>query len=137
MCEKCCLPYSCSTARRLMFGNELAKARTNSHERCTKLRRHLTASTDHRRWDTHESQTTQHGKAAGTQRITKPLGLQSGERASTIRTTQNTCSSPGYPVTIDLSHFNSNPHIWCRGPRPRAHWYMHTDGTNYSKCHSF
>ena len=88
-----------------MFGNELAKraqTRTNVAQDSDDT---LTASTDHRRWDTHESETTHAARAAGTQTITKMRQLQSGERASTIPTTQNTCSSPGYPVTTDLSHF--------------------------------
>ena len=62
-CEKCCLPHSCSTARRLMFGNELAKraqTRTNVAQHSDDT---LTASTDHRRWDAHESETTHAAKS--------------------------------------------------------------------------
>ena len=34
-------------------------------------------------------------------------------------------------ISVTFQHFNSVSFIWCRGPRPKAHWYMHTDGTNY------
>ena len=104
-CEKCCLPHSCSTARRLMFENELAKraqTRTNVAQHSDDT---LTASTDHRRWDTHESETTHSSHSRRDTELTKMRELQSGERARTTTTTQNTCSSPGYPVTTDLSHF--------------------------------
>ena len=40
-------------------------------------------------------------------------------------------------ISVTFLHFNSNPFIWCRGPRPRAHWYMHTDGTNYRNRHNY
>ena len=50
---------------------------------------------------------TRCNNAIGTQRITKLRKLQSGERARTITTTENTCSSPGYPVTTDLCHFRT------------------------------
>ena len=35
------------------------------------------------------------------------MDYRSGERARTITTTENTCSSPGYPVTTDLCHFRT------------------------------
>ena len=38
-------------------------------------------------------------------------------------------------ISVTFLHFNSLPFIWCRGPRPKAHWHMHADGTNYRKCH--
>ena len=34
-------------------------------------------------------------------------------------------------ISVTFQNFNPWPLIWCRGPRPKAHWYMHTDGTNY------
>ena len=44
--------------------------------------------------------------------------------------TTDWCSSP-FQITQSGSHhnfpvpFQSQPHIQCRGPRPKAHWYMH------------
>ena len=53
--------------------------------------------------------------------------------------TSETCSSfPGSPsriLTFDSCTFStsiSTPPIWYRGPRPKAHWYMCTDGNHDS-----
>ena len=130
-----CPLSSCNATCQLLFGNELVKC-AQTRQTCDEYTADmLTVHRIQRRWSTLQSETTQCSNAAGTQRVTKLCRLQSGERARTITNTENTCSSPRYPVTTDLSHFNSVPLIWCRGPRPKAHWYMHTDGTNYRKCH--
>ena len=39
---------------------------------------------------------------------------------------------PSQPqISVTFQNFTPKPIIWCRGPRPKAHWYMHTNGTNY------
>ena len=40
-------------------------------------------------------------------------------------------------ISVTFQNFNPHPIIWCRGPRPKAHWYMHTDGTNYRNRHNY
>ena len=55
------------------------------------------------------------------------------ERAGTTRN-HNQCSSftkkPSQHCSPQIQalfpHFISQPIIWCRGPRPKAHWCMHT-----------
>ena len=31
---------------------------------------------------------------------------------------------------VHFSLYDLEPSIWCRGPLPKAHWYMHTDSNN-------
>ena len=81
------------------------RTRTDSTTSIRRTDDDLTDPLNQRRRNTLESQTHTHSKAAERQRNQKLRELQSGERASTIPTTQNTCSSPGNPVTTDLSHF--------------------------------
>ena len=38
--------------------------------------------------------------------------------------------SPSH-ILVLFCHFNYPPFIWYRGPRPKAHWYMYTDVSNY------
>ena len=40
-------------------------------------------------------------------------------------------------ISVTLGHFNYQPIIWHRGPRPRAHWYMYADVANPSNCHNY
>ena len=66
----------------------------------------FTAHRPARRWNTHKSHTHTRQQSCKRRRVTRMCELQSGERARTITTTENTCSSPGYPFTSDLRHFS-------------------------------
>ena len=83
------------------------RTRTDS----TTLIRHtnddLTASTESRKVEQAQVTDANLQQSCGDTEKPELRELQSGERASTIPTTQNTCSSPGNPVTTDLSHFSA------------------------------
>ena len=105
-CEIRCPLDSCSVTRQLLFGNESAEtheARTNLAQDTTDT---FTAHRPARRWNTHKSHAHTQQQSCKGHRVTRMCELQSGERARTITTTENTCSSPGYPFTSDLSHFS-------------------------------
>ena len=104
-CEIRCLPKGCRVTSSVIGCKLSWRMRTDSEQRSTfaQLTPHKSQNPD--RWSTQTSKDTHAAQLQGRKSQPELLGLQSGERARTTTTTQNTCSSPGYPVTTDLSHF--------------------------------
>ena len=93
------------------------------------------ANQDHRRGEDQSRETPKHTQLS-CRRPESPTAIdyRSGERARiTMRPQTKYARSQGTPspqISITLGHFNCQPIIWHRGPRPRAHWYMCADVTN-------
>ena len=68
------------------------------------------------------------------------IDYRSGERARITMRPQIKCArsqgTTSPQICVTFRQFNSQPIIWHRGPRPRAHWYMCTDVANYQNHHS-
>ena len=98
-------------------------------------------SQDHSRWSTQTD--SRHTHAAGLQgRKSQPertcynlVNEQAQSQPHRIHARHQGTQSP--QISVTFHHFNSVPFIWCRGPRPKAHWYMHADGTNYRNHHNY
>ena len=62
-----------------------------------------------------------------------------GERARITARPQTKCarsqSTTSPQICVTFWHFDHQPIIWHRDPRPRAHWYMCADVANYQNCH--
>ena len=64
-----------------------------------------------------------------------------GERARITMRPQTKCArsqgTTSPQICVTFRHFNSQPIIWHRGPRPRAHWYMCADAANFQNHHNY
>ena len=90
---------------------------------------------DHRRGGDGSQETHRHTQlSCRRQGSPTSIDYRSGERARiTMRSQNKYARSQGTPspqISVTLRHFNYQPIIWHRGPRPRAHWYMCTDVAN-------
>ena len=90
---------------------------------------------DHRRGGDRSQETHRHTQLSySRQRSPTSMDYRSGERARiTMRPQTKYARSQGTPspqISVTLGHFNYQPIIRHRGPRPRAHWYMCADVAN-------
>ena len=96
---------------------------------------------DHRRGK-YRSRETQKNTQLSCKRPGSPSAMyyRSGERARITMRPQTKYAGPqGTPspqISITFGHFNYQPIIWHRGPRPKAHWYMCIDVANSQNHHS-
>ena len=69
------------------------------------------------------------------------IDYRSGERARITMRPQTKCArsqgTTSPQICVTFRHFNYQPIIWHRGPRPRAHWYMCADAANYQNHHNY
>ena len=99
------------------------------------------ANQDHRRGED-QSRETQKYTQLSCRRPESPTAIdyRSGERARiTMRPQTKYARSQGTPspqISVTFGHFNYQPIICHRGPRPKAHWYMCADVANSQNHHS-
>ena len=109
---------------------------------CTRhdnTQRHSTQ--DHRRGRNGSQESHTHEQLS-CQRQNSPISMyyRFGERARITTRPQikyaRSQSTTSPQICVAFRHFNHQPIIWHRGPRPRAHWYMCTDVAKFPECHS-
>ena len=130
----CCQLHSCNTTMSVAFWGCLA----NAH----RLKEFVQDTTDDRqanqeyRRGEYQSQETQKHTQLSCRKPRSPTAIdyRSGERARIIMRPQikyaRSQGTPSSQISVTFGHFNYQPIIWHRGPRPRAHWYMCTDVAN-------
>ena len=97
---------------------------------------------DHRRGGDGSRETHQH-KHLSCRRQGSPTAIdyRSGERARITMRPQIKCArsqgTTSPQIYVTFRHFNSQPIIWHRDPRPRVHWYMCADAANYQNHHNY
>ena len=98
--------------------------------------------TDLQKWHTEKNTAhTQRIRSRGSSVETHEKGVTVSGVASNRKNEpqNNVARSPRVPVSMSpppephlTRYFNPRPFIWHRGPRPKAHWYMCTDGNHYN-----
>ena len=136
----CCQLHSCNTTTSVVFWKRLA----NTH-RLTEFVQDTTddshANQDYRRGGDQSREIQKHTQLS-CRRPESPTAIdyRSGERARiTMRPQTKYARSQGTPspqISVTFGHFNCQPIICHRGPRPKAHWYMCADVANSQNNHN-
>ena len=137
----CCQLHSCNTTTSVVFW-ETSGERAQTYRICTKdTTDDIHTNQDYRRGED-QSRETQKYTQLSCRRPGSPTAIdyRSGERARiTTRPQTKYARSQGTPspqISVTFGHFNYQPIIWHRGPRPKAHWYLCADVANSQNHHS-
>ena len=128
--------FTAATRLSLSFSGNVWRMRSELTELAQNTTDDSHYNQDHRRGEDRSRETQKQRTQLSCRRPGSPTAMyyRSGERARITMRPQTKYARPqGTPspqISITFGHFNYQPIIWHRGPRPRAHWYMCTDVDN-------